>query len=180
MTLLEIHQQHLERQRHAMNLVGPGEISFHYQDCEAALRWLSPEGTWADLGTGAGFPGIVLAALFPQLEVHLIESRRKRCVFLEQVLLTAQIPPEQVRVRCERVEQVPDQSFDGVVARAFAPPGEVLRVAARLLRPGGTVVLFLQEDGPIPQDATFAQIHTEHYQLGTHRRKAVGLRRLDD
>jgi 16S rRNA (guanine527-N7)-methyltransferase len=170
------HRDLLERRRHAMNLVGPGDVGVHFEDSRLALQWLSPTGRWADLGSGAGFPGLVLAAMFPELTVDLVESRRKRCVFLQQVLLEAEVEPERVRVCSQRAETLEPGVYDGVVARAFAAPAEVLRHAQRLLRPGGVVVLFLQEDGAVPEAGAFEVFHVEHYRVQNKARKAVGLR----
>lgn len=158
-----------------MNLVGPGDIDLHYADCEAAIHWLAPSGRWADLGSGAGFPGVVLAARFPELEVDLVESRLKRCVFLEHVLLEARVSAGRIRVLRQRVESLPDHSYDGIVARAFAPPQQVCEAGARLLRPGGQLVLFLQSTTPIPDCAGYTMFHVEHYSLPSGPRKAVGL-----
>ena len=99
--LLTIHRNTLERYRQRMNLVGPGPVDLHYADCAEAVRGLDPQGQWADLGTGAGFPGVVLAAQYPELHLDLVDSRRKRCAFLEQVLAQAAAPPR-VRVVCAR------------------------------------------------------------------------------
>ncbi len=174
--LADVHRQHLERFRHSMNLVGPGDVGFHFRDCEAAVGWLAPEGRWADLGSGAGFPGLVLAARFPQLEVDLVESRRKRCVFLEGVVLAAG-EGERVQVVNQRVEDLPDAGYHGLTARAFAAPDEVLRHAARLLVPGGTVVLFLQEGTGVPTAPGFQVFHVERYAVDGKARQAIGLRR---
>lgn len=176
--LLGVHRDLLERWRTRMNLVGPGDVGVHYADSQAALDVLGePAGHWADLGTGAGFPGIVLAARFPQLTVDLVDSRQKRCVFLEEVLGKAGLT-EGVRVRCERVEDLPDASYDGITARAFAPPEAVLEHAARLLRPGGWVVLFLQDDGAeLPRDERFRGEATRRYEVEGKRRRAVLLSR---
>ena len=161
-----------------MNLVGPGDVGMHYRDAELALGWLEPTGLWADLGSGAGFPGIVLSALFPRITVHLVESRRKRCTFLEHVLLAAGTPRDQAEVRCMRVEDLPGQAYDGIVARAFAPPPAVLDHARRLLVPGGIVVLFLQEGPPLGETPGFEAFHVEHYAVEGKSRRAVALRML--
>jgi len=174
--LRAVHRELLERWRHITNLVGPGPVDEHFEDCERALAWLRPTGAWVDLGSGAGFPGLVLAALTPDLRVDLVDSRSRRCAFLQRVLVEAEVSPDRVTVRCERVEQLPEARWDGLVARAFAPPEDVLEHAARLLRPGGTVVLFLQEDAPVPRDARFETFHVEHYAVGGKARKAAGLR----
>lgn len=81
-TLAETHRRVLEQWRGAMNLVGPGPIAPHFADSEAALAGLDPVGRWVDLGSGAGFPGLVLAAMYPSVAVDLVDSRKKRCVFL--------------------------------------------------------------------------------------------------
>lgn len=178
--LLKTHRRLLAQWRKTMNLVGPGDLSEHYDDAERALRWLATSGLplagrWVDLGTGAGFPGIVLAAMYPELEVDLVDSRSKRCAFLNRVLTEAQIDPKRVRVHCTRVETLPAGQWDGVVSRAFAPPPEALGHARRLLVPGGTALLFLQEDTEAPQVEGFEVFHVEHYEAGGKRRKAVGL-----
>ena len=173
--LIEVHQRLLERWRKSMNLVGPGDVGFHYADCRQALHWLDPTGHWVDLGSGAGFPGIVLASMAPQLELDLVDSRKKRCVFLEQVVHEAGVEAR-VRVRCQRVETLTGP-YDGVVARAFASPQTVLDHAARLLRPDAVVVLFLQADGAVPEDPRFEVFHVEHYAVQGKSRKAVGCRK---
>ena len=111
-----------------------------------------------------------------QLPVDLVERRAKRAVFLEQVLLEAGAPPT-VRVLRQSVEDLPDQAYDGVLARAFAPPADVLAHARRLLRPGGQVVLFLQADTPLPEHPGFEVFHVEHYRVGNKDRRSVTLRR---
>jgi len=125
-----------------MNLIGPGPLEGHYEDAEKGLQGWEIEGRWADLGTGAGFPGIVLADRFPNVDVELVDSRRKRCVFLEEVASRAGASAANITVRNVRVEALDSGVYDGVVARAFAPPDEVLIYARRLLKPGGQALLF--------------------------------------
>lgn len=178
MDLLATHRALLERWREAMNLVGPGDLDEHYQDCARALAWLRPVGRWADLGSGAGFPGVVFAARAPpQVSLDLVESRQKRAAFLREVLREAAVPEDRVRVVRGRVEDLDPQSYQGVLARAFAPPAEVLGHAARLLDTDGTVVLLLQADQEVPPDDRFAPFHVERYEVGGRPRKAVALRR---
>lgn len=177
--LMETHRDLLARWRKSMNLVGPGEVEVHFDDCRLALAGLSPEGRWVDLGSGAGFPGLVLAALWPELEVDLVDSRQKRCVFLEAVLGEAGVPPDRVRVIRGRVEDLPDGAgYAGLVARAFKGPDVVLDFARRLLRAGGTVVLFLQDEAPVPDDPDFEVFHVERYEVDGKRRKSAALRRV--
>ena len=175
--LLQTHAELLERWRKSMNLVGPGPIAPHFEDSALALAWLTdPRGHWVDLGSGAGFPGIPLAAAHPQLKVDLVDSRRKRCTFLNEVLGRAGVSADRVAVHCTRVEQLTGP-YDGIVSRAFAPPPVVLEHGLRLLRPGGTLVLFLQEEAPVPDHPSYRVFHVEHYEVDGRNRKAAALER---
>jgi len=164
-----VHQEQLERFRRSMNLVGPGPIDVHYRDAALALAALEPEGRWADLGTGAGFPGFPFAGLFPNVQLDLVESRAKRCWFMEQVLALA--PRERVRVLRQRHEQL-QPGYDGILSRALHAPERMVEVARRLVRPGGTLVLFLQEEAGVPNGV----FHVEHYRVEGKARKAAYVR----
>lgn len=174
--LIDTHRALLDSWRKAMNLVGPGEVDPHYEDSLQALEGLNPKGLWADLGTGAGFPGVVLSALHPELELHLVDSRKKRCVFLQEVFVRARaVVPDagdwNARVLCTRVEALESGAYDGVIARAFAPPLKVLEHAGRLLRPGGCAVLMLTQDQRVPEDTPGFTCQREHrYEVQGKRR----------
>ena len=115
-----------------MNLVGPDSLpdfwNRHAWD-SAQLLALAPEAlTWADLGAGAGFPGVVLAILLkdrPDAHVWLIDSLGKRCRFLDQVVEALDLPATVVNGRAE--EQ--DVEVDIVTARAVAPMEKLLAYA---------------------------------------------------
>jgi 16S rRNA (guanine527-N7)-methyltransferase len=94
----------------------------------------------ADLGSGAGFPGVALAVALPEAEVSLVESRRRRCEFLERLCEAAEV--ENARVVCTRAEEwrAGRASCDLVLARALASQPVVLEYAAPLLCEGGTLV----------------------------------------
>ncbi|CAO3449225.1 16S rRNA (guanine(527)-N(7))-methyltransferase RsmG [Azospirillum largimobile] len=105
-----------------INLVGPSTLpdawKRHFLD-SAQLHPLLPEGTrvLVDLGSGAGFPGLVLAILgVPQ--VHLIESDVRKCAFLREV---ARVCEASVTVHTKRIETVTGIEADVVTARALAP-----------------------------------------------------------
>ena len=115
-----------------MNLVGPDSLpdfwNRHAWD-SAQLLALAPKAlTWADLGAGAGFPGVVLAILLkdrPDAHVWLIDSLGKRCRFLDQVVEALDLPATVVNGRAE--EQ--DVEVDIVTARAVAPMEKLLAYA---------------------------------------------------
>jgi 16S rRNA (guanine527-N7)-methyltransferase len=117
-------------------------IDVHLADSLAALELgaVRAAGTIADLGAGAGFPGLVLAVAVPGAEVSLVESQARRCAFIERLRTAAGI--ENARVVCTRVEGWSEGlgHNDVVVARALAPQPVVLEYAAPLLNRGGILV----------------------------------------
>lgn len=114
----------------------------HLADSLEALKLeqVRAAGTIADLGSGAGFPGLPLAVALPRAKVSLVESQRRKCDFLERIRSAAAV--ENARVVCARAEEWPEgRSYnDVVVARALAAQAVVLEYAAPLLRMGGVLV----------------------------------------
>jgi 16S rRNA (guanine527-N7)-methyltransferase len=94
----------------------------------------------ADIGAGAGFPGLPLAVALPGAKVRLVESRARKCSFIEGVVADSKML--NVDVVCARAEQWPDgmAANDLVLARAVAAQPVVLEYAAPLLRLGGALV----------------------------------------
>jgi 16S rRNA (guanine527-N7)-methyltransferase len=87
------------------------------------------DGPWLDLGTGAGFPGLVIAALRPDWDVRLVESRRKRVEWLERA--TAELGLERCSVIGKRLEAIESVPVRVISARAFAPLPQLLELSAR-------------------------------------------------
>jgi 16S rRNA (guanine527-N7)-methyltransferase len=125
----------LERWQKAINLVSRTTMDDvwrrHVLD-SAQLKGLIPEGakTLTDLGSGAGFPGLVVAALRPDLDVTLIESDARKAAFLGEAArrMTLERPPKIVIGRIEAVAPAP---ADVITARALAPLGQLLTWADR-------------------------------------------------
>ncbi len=175
MTYTEIEETHralLEKWRTAMNLVGPGDTAPHFEDAAGAVNGLDVQGRWIDLGSGAGFPGIALAARHPDASVCLVESREKRVAFLRAVVQAADIG--NVTIVHDRTENVA-AGFDGVISRAYRPPDLYLTDAARLLSPGGVAVLLSGEPPPLFDGWDVCASHT--YPVGTQSRVRTVLRR---
>jgi 16S rRNA (guanine527-N7)-methyltransferase len=143
---LERFRQMLAAGNEVMNLVGPATLpdfwSRHVWD-SAQLLQLAPDALrWADLGAGAGFPGVVLAILGkgrPGFHVDLVESMAKRCRFLNDGVTTLALP---AAVRHDRAENL-DLAVDIVTARACAPLVRLLGYARPYFR-RGAVGLFLK------------------------------------
>lgn len=96
------------------------------------------DGKIADIGSGAGFPGMILA-IITNKHIHLIESDARKCVFLSEA---ARVTEAQVTIINRRVESVTDMKFDVVIARAVAPLNELIALARPILEPGGCCFFF--------------------------------------
>jgi 16S rRNA (guanine527-N7)-methyltransferase len=94
----------------------------------------------ADVGSGAGFPGLALAVARSECDVRLVESQSRKCAFMKDLLAQVEIP--NARVICARAEDRTGgiRAHDVVLARALGPQPVVLEYAAPLLRLGGTLV----------------------------------------
>jgi 16S rRNA (guanine527-N7)-methyltransferase len=159
--MTEVEAKHfalLERWRGSMNLVGPGPIEPHFIDSRGAVRGLEASGSWADLGSGAGFPGIALAENHPEATVILVESRSKRAAFLKRVLSETGLA--NAEVFHGRTEDLAP-GLDGVIGRAYRPPGLLLEDADRLLLPDGVAVILSGE--PLPAQAAWQVVRADRY-----------------
>jgi 16S rRNA (guanine527-N7)-methyltransferase len=102
----------------------------HIADSAQLLRHVPGDaGLWLDLGTGAGFPGLVIAALRPGWPVRLVESRRKRVEWLRHCC--AELGLDRCEVLDERLERVASFPARIISARAFAPLPLLLDLSAR-------------------------------------------------
>jgi 16S rRNA (guanine527-N7)-methyltransferase len=140
---LEIHDRLLRQWNPKMNLVSQSTLadswSRHFAD-SAQLWRLRPASasTWLDLGAGAGFPGLVIAAVaadeLPSLQVTLVESDQRKAAFLRTVIHAADLP---AKVIDERIESLPPQAADVLSARALARLGDLLAFASKHRKPNG-------------------------------------------
>ena len=92
----------------------------------------------ADIGSGAGFPGLALAVALPSARVDLVESARRKCEVIERLAAAAEL--ENVRVIPARAEELAPEVYDAVTARALASLPVLVEYAAPLLRVGGVLV----------------------------------------
>lgn len=116
-------------------------IKMHVLDSAAAAPFLqsAPEGGFADLGSGAGFPGIPLAILSGR-EVTLVESVKKKAAFLERVAADLCLKATVRPVRAEELAQERPGSFSVVTARALSSLPSLVELASPLLCAGGLLI----------------------------------------
>ena len=123
-------------------LIGPREVprlwERHVLNSAVVGEWV-PEGLRvADIGSGAGLPGLVLALARPDLEVTLVEPLLRRATFLEEVVADLEIPVRVVRARAEELHGV--EVFHVVTSRAVAPLDRLAGWCMPLVAAGGAMV----------------------------------------
>jgi len=123
-------------------------VIYHFLDSLTALQVFRPEegSTLADLGTGAGLPGVVLQIACPDLRVVLVEASKKKVAFLHHLRGKLQLPQMTIS---EGPMETLSTAFDRLISRAVSPL-RVLERASPLLKREGEVILFFKATGDLP------------------------------
>ncbi len=122
----------LDAWRRKTNLIGPSEFGRvwrrHILDSIQLLPYIPAAGKTVDLGSGSGFPALVLAAGVsdPDAEITMIESVGKKCAFLRAAIAAANLPAKVIQGRVESIKHADAQC---VTARAFAPLPKLIEYA---------------------------------------------------
>ena len=116
----------------------------HFLDSLAAAPYLKAGASVADVGTGAGFPGVPLLILRPDLNVTLIDSLQKRLVFLEAVLKELKLKAQCVHARAEDAGQNPRyrEQFDAALTRAVSGLPVLCELTLPLVKVGGISIAY--------------------------------------
>lgn len=143
-------------------LIGPREVprlwSRHLFNCALLAEALPQNARVADVGSGAGLPGIVIALARPDLSITLIEPLLRRTTFLEEVV--DQLSLTHVTVRRDRADAVHGQErFDVVTARAVAPLERLLGWCMPLVEPHGALLAMKGSSAPEEVEAAAAVLH---------------------
>ena len=142
-------------------LIGPREVprlwERHLLNCAVVAPALEPESTVADVGSGAGLPGMVFALCRPDLRVTLIEPTARRVRFLEEAIATLGLG--QVRIQRARAGELPDDDrYDTVTARAVAPLDRLAQWCVPLIRSGGMLLALKGESASQELDSAFSTL----------------------
>ena len=144
----------------------------HIVDSAQLLRFVPRETfrVWLDLGTGAGFPGLVIAALRPEITVLMVESRAGRIDWLERARVAMGL--SNARVIGQRLELVETQAVDAISARAFAPLDRLLALSARFST-GATIWLLPKGRSAAQELQALTKVcHTFHIEQSLTDRQA--------
>ncbi len=160
------------------NLIAPSTIptlwTRHIANSLQLLALAPDARIWVDLGSGGGFPGLVLACALAEKSgavVHLIESNARKAAFLREVIRALTIP---AIVHCERIEDFTKRESvtpDVVTARALAPLPELASLVAPLLKKGAVGLLLKGQDveAELTEAATYWDMDVDLVQSKTDR-----------
>lgn len=142
-------------------LIGPREVprlwERHLLNCAVVAPVFEPSASVADIGSGAGLPGLVVALCRPDLQVTLVESMLRRVRFLEEAVSGLGLDRvEIVRARAEELRG--GRRYDAVTARALAPLDRLGGWCLPLVRPGGTLFAFKGESATGELEAAFSTL----------------------
>ena len=119
-------------------------VKKHFKDSLAASPLIAPKAKVADIGTGAGFPGIPLLITRPDLRLTLVDSLQKRVTFLETVLKELDLKAECLHMRAEDFGRLPRYRgiFDCTVTRAVSSLPVLIELTVPLLKTGGKSICY--------------------------------------
>jgi len=126
-----------------INLIGKStEAEIWHRHIIDSLQLVSvaaPSARWCDIGSGGGFPGLIIAIARPETDVTLIESDQRKCAFL--VIAKQRLELKNLDIRDERIEEAKPEAADTVSARALAPLNKLLPLVQRHLASDGQALL---------------------------------------
>jgi len=169
------HYEELRRWAATIDLLGPGAADElfprHFGESLAALPLLPPgPGRLLDLGSGAGFPGLVLAAARPDLEVTLVEPRERRWAFLLAAVRRTRLSAQCLRVTVGAAPSPPlPRPIAVVTARALRITRSMVDALAPLLLPDARLLIWGGSAAPGPE--TGLRLLSEHPLPGSERRR---------
>lgn len=140
--VLRVYFDMLVQTNRRVDLVSPRTIPFadllHFADsinCSRMVMEQSAVGSIHDFGSGAGFPGLVLGLLYPEVQVYLVERNEKKTSFLKSV--KEELRAKNISIITDSVENLPENSVEVAIARGFGPIAKTLLSTRKLFPVGG-------------------------------------------
>lgn len=165
---MEAYAHMLEDEGELRGLIGPRELprlwSRHLVNSAAVLDFIPKKAQVLDVGSGAGFPGIVIAICRPELDVHLAEPMGRRVEWLQDVV--SELGLDNVTIHQARCEDLHGKGkADVVTSRALANMAKLTRLTSKLIAPGGRLVALKGRRAAV-------EIEEARYELKRHHLRA--------
>ncbi len=165
--------------------VSPQDIIFKdFLDSLTINKYLDSGVSMVDLGSGAGFPGIPIKIIRPDVSISLFEIKRKKIYFLQHIIRCLNL--RRINARWDQGEES-EQSFDVVVSRAFGTLAKFLREGIPMIKPSGILLAMkgrkgkeeLKENFSLIQEMGLNLMFCDHFKLPVleHERVIIGLKK---
>lgn len=166
----------VEAEGEVRGLVGPRELprlwSRHLVNSAAVLGFLPRRGQVLDIGSGAGFPGVVVAIVRPDLDVHLAEPMQRRCDWLADVV--EDLGLDNVTIHQARAEELRGKGkADVVTARAVANMAKLVRMTSKLIAPHGSLVALKGRRAAMEVEDAATELRRHHLRAAVHEVPSV-------
>ncbi len=141
---LKLYKDELSRFNNALNLVSPKTIGsadvLHFADSILASRVIVRDAVgvteFYDIGSGGGFPGMVLGILYPTITVHLLEVDTRKSEFLKHIISALKI--SNVKVLNQNLDTIAENTISHAISRAFSPLTNALLQSRKFIKQGGS------------------------------------------
>ncbi len=123
----------------------------HFIDSMAVVPFIKPDACLIDMGSGGGFPGIVIKLMRPDIKIVLLDSVRKKISFLKHIIRLLELKDiDAVQARAEDIcrDDAFAAQFDGVISRAFADLSKFIDLARPFIKKGGVIYAMKGKHGP--------------------------------
>lgn len=187
MSQLDEYASFLKEYNEKINLTAITEyedvLDKHFYDSLLLSLDKNLKGTLVDVGTGAGFPGVVLKIVYPELKVTLIEPIKKRCVFLEKLIEKLELKDiEVINTRGEDYSLNNREKFDYVTARAVSNLNMLIEVCGALVRLNGYFIALrgsqgndeISEASKAIHEMGFSVDEIDEYNLSDGSKRVIG------
>lgn len=166
----------LEEEGELRGLIGPRELprlwSRHLVNSAAVLDFISKKAQVLDIGSGAGFPGIVVAICRPELDVHLVEPMSRRVEWLEDVI--DELGLDNVTIHQARSEELHGKGkADVVTSRAVANMSKLVRMSSKLIAPGGRLVALKGRRAALEVEEARYELKRHHLKAEVHEVRSI-------
>ena len=159
---IQLYLDLLVKWNHKINLTAEKDpdsiLKRHLFDSLQYCRAFKPSFRLMDIGSGAGFPGIPLKIIFPEMPLVLVESQRKRCSFMKTVVRELELDKtEVIHARAEDLPAIREGQFDAVIFRAVSSLNQCLKLGEWFVAPGGRLIVKKPSDErSIQQESTLS------------------------
>ena len=177
--LIKIFIKEILKFNKAHNIVGRFSeeeiVSLDILDCETILEHINPTQKVLDIGSGAGFPGLIIAINKPKTQIIMSEKNKKKAYFIRKMIRTLQLRNATILDKATTPNLITQNKFDVITARALATAPTIINMSHHLLNKGGKFVLMKGAIEKINEEV--ARLDNNKYSYTIHKTNTPNINR---